>query len=391
MIVNSEFIYSDLFTLTPQTSKVSKADFSTKGKTPAYSSETTNNGRLGFVNKEPIFKITDINNVYLVFGDHTRSFNIVHEDFCVMDNVKVLVPNFRMSDEVLLFIITVWKKAIPNLGYARHWSVAKKSKILLPVRASSIPNYNYTVNDIDWQYMEERITELEQECITELDAYLKVTGLNDYELTEDDKETLSLSAKFTSNKTDGLGIDSKNGKVIFKEFRVIDVFDVRNTKNFMQSQIKLGSGHVPYLTASETNNSVASYISCDKAWLERGNCIFIGGKTLTITYQEQDFVSNDSHNLALYLKNHSVKTRFIHEYLIASLKKSLSPKYCWGDSISFKKIQSDTMKLPVDRFGEINFDYMERYIKAIEKLTIAEVVKYKDKVISATKQLVLNN
>ena len=156
----------------------------------------------------------------------------------------------------------------------------------------------------------------------------------------------------------------------------------------MQSQIKLGSGHVPYLTASETNNSVASY---DKAWLESGNCIFIGGKTLTITYQEQDFVSNDSHNLALYLKNDSVKTRYIHEYLITSLKKSLAHKYFWGDSISFKKIQSDTIKLPVDRFGEINFDYMERYIKAIEKLTIAEVVKYKDKVISATKQLVLNN
>lgn len=38
--------------------------------------------------------------------------------------------------------------------------------------------------------------------------------------------------------------------------------------------------------------------------------------------------------------------------------------------------------------GEPDFDYMERYIRAIEKLTIADVVKYKVKVIDTTKKLV---
>ena len=41
--------------------------------------------------------------------------------------------------------------------------------------------------------MRDRITELERDRITELDAYLRVTGLNDYELTEDDKKILSIS------------------------------------------------------------------------------------------------------------------------------------------------------------------------------------------------------
>lgn len=40
--------------------------------------------------------------------------------------------------------------------------------------------------------MQDRIAELEQDRIAELDAYLKATGLNDYELTEEDKEVLSL-------------------------------------------------------------------------------------------------------------------------------------------------------------------------------------------------------
>lgn len=386
------FMLSDVFTIYSPKVRFNANTVDFGGKYPYVARGSSSNGIRGYITENEAYLNPAKS---LSFGQDTATVFYQPKAYFTGDKIKIMIlKHHELNEKLALYFITAIKKAFSGFSWGQssfNENIIKKTTITIPVIVSANPNYNYTVNDIDWQYMEERITELEQECITELDAYLKVTGLNDYELTEDDKETLSLSAKFTSNKTDGLGIDSKNGKVIFKEFRVIDVFDVRNTKNFMQSQIKLGSGHVPYLTASETNNSVASYISCDKAWLERGNCIFIGGKTLTITYQEQDFVSNDSHNLALYLKNDSVKTRYIHEYLITSLKKSLAHKYFWGDSISFKKIQSDTIKLPVDRFGEINFDYMERYIKAIEKLTIAEVVKYKDKVISATKQLVLNN
>lgn len=37
---------------------------------------------------------------------------------------------------------------------------------------------------------------------------------------------------------------------------------------------------------------------------------------------------------------------------------------------------------------EINFDYMKRYIRAIEKLAIADVAKYKDKLIATTRRVV---
>ncbi len=56
----------------------------------------------------------------------------------------------------------------------------------------------------------------------------------------------------------------------------------------------------------------------------------------------------------------------------------------------FKKIQSDSIKLPVDTLGKINFDYMESYIRAVEKLAIANVVKYKDQIIKTTKKIVEN-
>lgn len=57
------------------------------------------------------------------------------------------------------------------------------------------------------------------------------------------------------------------------------------------------------MTASKENNSVGTYISYDESQIEEGNSIFIGGKTFVVTYQENDYFSNDSHNLALYFKD----------------------------------------------------------------------------------------
>lgn len=61
------------------------------------------------------------------------------------------------------------------------------------------------------------------------------------------------------------------GKVKMKEVSIVDFFDVRNSHNILKSDIILGSGNTPYVTASE------------------GNSIMIGGKTLVITYQPKDF------------------------------------------------------------------------------------------------------
>lgn len=97
-------------------------------------------------------------------------------------------------------------------------------------------------------------------------------------------------------------LSEKLSAVKWGEFRLTDIFVVKNTSNLLASDIIAGSGETPYLCASSENNAVSSYIKYDKEHLEKGNCIFIGGKTFVVTYQSKDFYSNDSHNLALYLK-----------------------------------------------------------------------------------------
>lgn len=148
----------------------------------------------------------------------------------------------------------------------------------------------------------------------------------------------------------------------------------------MQSQIVPNSGDYPYVTASETNNSVATYVNYDMEQIEEGNSIMIGGKTLVITYQESDYFSNDSHNLACYVKNEKGKSKEIQLFLVSALYKNLKPKYSWGDSISKKKIQKDIFFLPVTSDGEIDWNFMQNLISAESRLAIRGVIKWKDSI-----------
>lgn len=110
--------------------------------------------------------------------------------------------------------------------------------------------------------------------------------------------------------------------------------------------------------------------------IEEGNCIFIGGKTFVVTYQEIGFFSNDSHNLALYLKDSKKRNKSSQLFIAACIYKSLAHKYSWGNSISNKKIQHDTILLPQTPSGEIDFAFMESFLRELEESRLRELETY---------------
>lgn len=385
--MNKGFVYSDLFQLLSQSEKVSKLDFVEDGKTPAYSSDTSNNGCLGFVNKEPLFKISNNRPVYLIFGDHTKTMNIVHNDFCVMDNVKVLIPKLFMTDEILLYIATSWKKAIPNLGYARHWSKAKEVLIQLPVIENSNPSHEYTVNDIDWRYMRnhitemehDRITELEHDRITELDAYLQAKGLNNYKLTNDEKKILS-------NKT-----------INFRDMRIGDLFvkvEAKCKKTDFNKRKDTSSEPndefcVPLINAKLGDNGIMFYGRAED-WNTQSMCIDIvqNGAVATgkVYIQPQPTAVLWDAYLIKPIKEGVSEEVLL--YFARCIEKITKERFSYEKKATWERIKECKITIPITSDGESDFDYMERYIRAIEKLIIADVVKYKDKVIEETRKVV---
>lgn len=337
--------------------------FCDNGKVPVVTNTSENYGRAGYSNLEPTEH--DI----ITFSDtgtkSPESFFFQEGEFIGYAHVQGMYPySNKWKKKQLLYLTTILRKKTQGLY---DYSTKMTREIILNLKVE-LPIINGTTDKIDFDYMDTYISKLEQEHVNKLDTYLNSSGLDNCKLSDDDRKILNINKKY-------------------KEYKIIDIFKVVNTHSILQSQITKNSGKTPYLTAAEGNNAVSTYISCDKEWIDKGNCIFIGGKTMTITYQEKDFCSNDSHNLALYLKDTSKRQKYIQCFIVSALRKTLGIKYYWGDSISKKKIQSDTVFLPVNEKNEIDYDYMDKYIKAIEKKVITDIVKYKNSIIQITKDV----
>ena len=112
-----------------------------------------------------------------------------HDERCVTSQGMYYLDLTDYSENVALFICSALSKACKGkYSYSNCLigSVMDEIIIKLPVKESE---------EIDWNYMQERVAELEQERVAELEQYLIAAGLNDYELTDEDKEVLEMYRK----------------------------------------------------------------------------------------------------------------------------------------------------------------------------------------------------
>ena len=295
--------------------------------------------------------------LYLVFGDHTRTMNILENDFCVADNVKVLVPIIA-SIKVLLYITTVWKKNIPNLGYARHWKKAKNCTLSLPITKYC---------SLDYKFMESYISELEKERISELEKYLKVSGLDSYELNDDEKSILTKCCNM-------------------KEYRLEELFCSQTGDIDIQQKDINGKGEY-FINSGVENNGI-------KGKTDRKAKIF-NENTITIDFWGLANYRNfkykmATHNHVFSLSGDVIKNEKVGLYLVSTMEY-FSKLFSYSNMGTWNKMKNLTILLPVDNNNNIDYKYMELYITTLEKLAIKEVVLWKDKIINKTKNIITIN
>lgn len=358
----------------PQLDK-EKLSFSKDSSYPYFTRTVFNNGIYGYVDYYDDKHLVKGNSIAV--GMMGMQFFYMAHDFYAGQFTKTAFPKFvGFNWRVALWFIAWFNKSSKKyLGLL----VRDFEKAFLETEISVPRNSD---GSLAIEFMESRIREMEESRIREMEAYLKVSGFENCELSEHEKSSYE---------------KMKQGQVKFKTFYVADdkknkrhngVFNVKNSHNILQSSIVAGSGTTPYVTAGEGNNSIYAYISYDEDQIEKGNAIMIGGKTMVVTYQAEDFFSNDSHNLVLYAKDDKLKNELIQLFMVASLNKSLKPIYSWGDSISKTKIVKDKLQLPVTDSGSIDYQFMETYIRAVEKLIVQNVYDWRAKEVEATKAIV---
>lgn len=320
---------------------------------------------------------------------------------------------YNTDRKILEYLACVIEKNIKHrFSYSDKagWDKVKQITIKLPIKIDEtnnpiIDNSHFYHDEgfvPDFNYMQERIEELEQERIEELEQYLIATGLNDYELTAEDIETLSL---FNFKRYEEL--DSEDVVKVFKkmkEFTISSIFDVITpSKRFNANTVIITEnvGH-PYVVRSSSNNGIRGFIDEDEKYLNNKNTFSFGQDTATIFWQPQAYFTGD--------KIKVLKPKFkcndeIANFIINRIEMAFS-NFSWG-SQSFKTsvienmyislpIQTDANNNPIidvkcmfHKDGYIpDWDFMKKYIKAIEKIVIADVVKFKDTVIDKTREAV---
>ena len=257
----------------------------------------------------------------------------------------------------LQFILISIKKQFDLFGYATGMANVLELKFQLPTKN----------REIDYDFMENFIAELEARHIAELEAYLSVTGLDGYTLTEKEENALK---NLSCNTID------------WGEFTYQDIFNNIEQGRRLK-KVDQNSGNIPFVMSGVTNNGVVAYIDNPVASFPKNSItVDIFGNAFYRNYQ---FGAGDDTGVYWNDKiDYSYKTML---FFTTAIEKSIRGKYSYGKKLRSSQSLQFKMKLP--KKGESpDYEYMILLISAIQKMVIKDVVLYSNQKIKATKDVV---
>ena len=217
---------------------------------------------------------------------------------------------------------------------------------------------------INFDFMESFIAELEAERVAELSAYLAVSGLDNYELTEKEIATIE---------------KIKNKEVHFKEFEFIEIFNNIKQGRRLKKEDQL-TGNVPFVMSGTTNSGIVGYISNPVAFFRKNSItIDIFGNCF---YRNYDFGAGD--DTGVYWSTDHTYSKATMLFFTTAMERSLHGKYSYGKKLRSSQSLHFKMQIPA-KDGKPDYTTMETLISAVQKLVIKEVVLYANQKIETTK------
>ena len=224
------------------------------------------------------------------------------------------------------------------------------------------------------------------------------SGLNDYELTEEDK---SILATELFNSDDATELPSENGcRKEARKFRVGDLFEKVNPRFYGKPNTYIGrksctttepdATHTIPLTCAKHDNNGVMYYGNSNLFESVANCLVMirdGAVSTGLVFAHEDPVGVLSHSYLMKCKD-DVSFRSLL-YVSSFMTKTLYPRYNRSDPSYWDgKVENDRILLPVTYDGLPDWSFMEKYIRAVEKVVIKDVVDWKDEEIKKTKEIV---
>lgn len=327
-----EFKFDDVFTIA-RGKRLVKLD-QVNGDIAYISSSKQNNGIDNYIFPPDYMKIyknaLTLSNSGSVGYCFYHPYKFVASDHCTI--IKIKDKNIKLNNYISLFLKPIIESMRNKYNFAREINNErlKKEIILLPVDSNKNPDLVFMEN------------------------YIK---------------DLSKNIKYDSKKLDTLIIkkDTKINIKKWKEFRIKDIFNVQKGERL--TVIDRNHGNIPLLTASSVDNGVSSLV--DYEIFKDKKKIFENKITVdmfcNVFYQNFKYFSDDNIHTLLFKDNNYKKyyeNKYINLFLVSILKQ-LSKKYGYGRQVRLKRFEEEIIKLPIKKNNELDFKFMENYIKSL--------------------------
>lgn len=345
-----------------------------KSLVPLMAAGVENQGCVGYVKpNEP----TVLHNLITISANGANSGATFYQQrkFSILQDAYALelVDKYAdyASDDVYLYLTAVVDHRLKDNGYNNKatWNRIKNYYIELPVTPAGQP---------DFEYMTARIRELETQRIRELETYLQVTGLDDTKLSASEVQALTQKVQWKKFR---IGDVLEKADAKFKDKRIDIQHDV--------SKVRSEEFDLPVVSVLSDHNGVM-YYGRSPEWTSVSNSIDIvqnGAKATGCVFYQPEATSSFRDAYLVKFKGREL-TPEQSLYMVGSLKAVLPKAFSRDQLATWTRVQDAVIQLPVTLTGDINLDYMQTYIRALEKQTIKGVVEYKDKVIQETKKVV---
>lgn len=384
MVKFQKFRIGDLFTAESGDTDLKKVDIENNG-VPVITSGVQNYGILGLTTKKA--KVIPQNTITVdMFGNvYFRDF-----EYKMVTHARVfsLIPKQNITRSIGLYFQTCLSKHKSKFSYDNMCVFTKleNETIELPIADAG---------KLDVEFIENYIRQLEADCLQQLEAYLIATGLDDYVLNDKDKKTLSLSQVDISDEVRHSKNVVEDEQLRFKEFQIDDLFVKKKlghkrpfTKAKDTSDHKTKEFNLPLINAKMGDNGIMFYgRSQDFDHIEKSIAIIQNGAIATGKVYVQPQHTGVLWDGYLIQSNFEVDKECRRLFYIATcIEKTIRPIFNRDNKATWNRIKGYKIKLPVTDDNTLDFEYMENYIRAVEKLTIKDVVEYKDKMIALTKK-----
>lgn len=340
-----------------KTNNVVKNSF---GNLPATTAIISNNQIGRYISRD---NATILKNVFSATANGFGKAFYQPDEFTVLQDSYA----FRFKDKTVetnkihSYIVTVLNKIYIKYDWNNKssWNKIKEEFITLPTTKDG---------KLAFDFMESYIRELEEERIRELAAYLAVSELEDYKLTSKEQEAICLL---------------RENKVKTKEFRIGSLITGQTGDVDLQQKDVNGKG-IFFINSGVGDFGIKGKTDRTARTFDKN--------TITIDFWGNAYYRDFKYKLATH--NHVfsysgeiIKNKEVGLYLCSAMNY-LKKIFSYSDMGTMPKIAEKEITLPITNMGEIDYNFMQTYITAIQKLAIKNVVLWKDKQIKATKKIV---